>query len=200
MRIKCNSFLPALLFLCFGMTGIAVSAESVIGSAPPAFSACYERKDPGCIFDKDSAPFITETRKALHAFRRVNDVVNTRLRPLPPDRTYLNGPNGEENYWSSFKKPYSTPGNCVNYALTKRTELIGQGYPANALRLALVRSTEDSTQHLLLLVYTDQNTYVLDNIDWRIRTLKQVFVSGGPYTKIRLQGSDGRWHLSFRKS
>jgi predicted transglutaminase-like cysteine proteinase len=53
-------------------------------------------------------------------------------------------------------------GDCNNYALAKRRELIALGWPREALLLAAAM-TETGEGHLVLVVATSQGEYVLDN-------------------------------------
>ena len=69
---------------------------------------------------------------------------------------------------------YSTDGtgDCNKYALTKRRELIAEGFPREALLLATA-TTERDEGHLVLVVRTDQGDLVLDNrlarvVDWSV--------------------------------
>lgn len=53
-------------------------------------------------------------------------------------------------------------GDCDDYAMTKRSELIKAGLPIGALRLAVCK-TEKGEYHAVLIVVTDRAEYVLDN-------------------------------------
>jgi predicted transglutaminase-like cysteine proteinase len=54
-------------------------------------------------------------------------------------------------------------GDCNDYAVTKRHELLRSGLPAKALRLAVVKTTSGSG-HLVLLAATTKGDLVLDNL------------------------------------
>lgn len=58
-------------------------------------------------------------------------------------------------------------GDCNDYAVSKRHELIARGIPASALRLAVVR-TSWGEGHLILLVRTELGDQVLDNLSGQI--------------------------------
>jgi predicted transglutaminase-like cysteine proteinase len=69
---------------------------------------------------------------------------------------------------------YSTDGtgDCNKYALTKRRELVAQGFPRDTLLLATA-TTERDEGHLVLVVRTDHGDLVLDNrvsrvVDWSV--------------------------------
>jgi predicted transglutaminase-like cysteine proteinase len=61
-----------------------------------------------------------------------------------------------------------TAGDCNDYAVTKRHELLQRGLPANALRLAVVK-TASGIGHLVLVVATTRGDLVLDNLTETIR-------------------------------
>jgi predicted transglutaminase-like cysteine proteinase len=54
-------------------------------------------------------------------------------------------------------------GDCNDYAVTKRHELLRSGLPGKALRLAVVK-TKSGSGHLVLLVATIKGDLVLDNL------------------------------------
>jgi predicted transglutaminase-like cysteine proteinase len=69
---------------------------------------------------------------------------------------------------------YSTDGtgDCNKYALTKRRELLAQGFPRGAVLLATA-TTERGEGHLVVVVRTDRGDLVLDNrvqhvVDWSV--------------------------------
>jgi predicted transglutaminase-like cysteine proteinase len=63
-------------------------------------------------------------------------------------------------------------GDCEDYAITKRHELIRLGWPSAALRLAVAR-TAWGEGHMVLVVRTDRGDLVLDNLTGSIRNWKK---------------------------
>jgi predicted transglutaminase-like cysteine proteinase len=59
-------------------------------------------------------------------------------------------------------------GDCNDYAVTKRHELLRSGLPSNALRLSVVK-TSTGIGHLLLVVATTKGDLVLDNLNNSVR-------------------------------
>lgn len=59
-------------------------------------------------------------------------------------------------------------GDCNDYAVTKRHELLTKGWPSSALLLAEV-VTNWGEHHLVLVVRTREGDFVLDNLTDRIR-------------------------------
>jgi predicted transglutaminase-like cysteine proteinase len=59
-------------------------------------------------------------------------------------------------------------GDCNDYAVTKRHELIGNGLPSRALRLSVVK-TASGIGHLVLVVATTRGDIVMDTLVEAIR-------------------------------
>lgn len=87
--------------------------------------------------------------------RSVNDLVNAATTPKADREHY-----GRAEYWSIVTDGF---GDCEDYAVTKRKNLIDQGIPSRSLRIAIVR-TPRGEPHAVLTVATDQGDYVLDNL------------------------------------
>jgi predicted transglutaminase-like cysteine proteinase len=66
---------------------------------------------------------------------------------------------GREDYWNY---PVNDRGDCEDYALAKRKELIARGWPPSSVLIAKVQ-TEDGGWHAILVARTDKGDYVLDN-------------------------------------
>ncbi len=71
---------------------------------------------------------------------------------------------GRAEYWTIVTDGY---GDCEDFALTKRKELIDSGLPEKALRVAIVRTWRKEL-HAVLTVATDRGDYVLDSRTWEI--------------------------------
>jgi predicted transglutaminase-like cysteine proteinase len=85
---------------------------------------------------------------------RVNRDVNAAI--VPVKKSY--GKNLQEAWTIAL-----FTGDCNDYAVTKRHELLRSGLPAKALRLAVVK-TRSGSDHLVLLVATTKGDLVLDNL------------------------------------
>ena len=72
-------------------------------------------------------------------------------------------------------------GDCEDYVLAKRTALIAEGVPAQALSIAVARNTSGQS-HAVLVVSTDKGDVVLDNLSYWIRPWAEV-----PYQWIMRQ-------------
>jgi predicted transglutaminase-like cysteine proteinase len=98
----------------------------------------------------------TETSELL---KRVNHDFNLSIAPML--KSY--GSNLEDG-WAIA--PGS--GDCNDYAVTKRHELLENGLPSRALRLSVVK-TASGIGHLVLVVVTTKGDLVLDNLTETIR-------------------------------
>ena len=65
-------------------------------------------------------------------------------------------------------------GDCKDYAVTKRHELLARGWPSRALLLSEV-IVPSGAHHLILLVRTKDADLVLDNLNANIRTVAMTF-------------------------
>ena len=91
-----------------------------------------------------SVVFTSATMGELNA---VNAQVNATIRPAYRDE------------WT----PEQPVGDCKDFAMTKRQQLIESGWPSSALPVAIVR-TNFGEQHLILVARTSQGDFVLDNL------------------------------------
>jgi predicted transglutaminase-like cysteine proteinase len=91
--------------------------------------------------------------------KRVNRDVNTAIAPAV------------KSYGTDLRDGWAVApaaGDCNDYAVTKRHDLIESGLPAKALRLSVVK-TASGTGHLVLVVATTKGDLVLDNLTGAIR-------------------------------
>lgn len=91
--------------------------------------------------------------RAERLIGQVNRRVNRTIQPV----------NDRSETWSADVKA----GDCEDFALTKRRELIRHGIPASALRMAVV-VTPNGAGHAVLVVSTSRGDLVLDNRNNRI--------------------------------
>jgi predicted transglutaminase-like cysteine proteinase len=83
-----------------------------------------------------------------------------------------------------------TSGDCEDFAITKRHELIRRGWSPSALRLAEAR-TAWGEGHLVLVVRTSEGDLVLDNLTSRVRNWRQTGLS---WIMIQASGNPRIWH------
>jgi predicted transglutaminase-like cysteine proteinase len=133
---------------------------------------CLKYRDD-CKVDKtvaaDSIVTLTSGRRA--ELERVNAAVNRAIIPQPNTK----GLAGE--VWLISPRA----GECHDYAVTKRHELIALGWPEQDLLLSEV-VTSWGEHHLVLVVRTSDGDFVADNLDPNIRIWSQT-----PYQWVRIQ-------------
>lgn len=106
------------------------------------------------------APATTIASLDKAAWRRVNQInrrLNREIRRASDEQLY-----GRDEYWAAPSGP-GAQGDCEDYVLAKRRELIRDGVPAGALSIAVV-DTPKGERHAVLLIATDDGEYVLDNL------------------------------------
>ena len=103
----------------------------------------------------------------------VNDKVNNAIMAKPDSR-------GLGDTWDLFP----AQGNCNDFAVSKRDELLKAGLPASCLLLAEV-VIADGEHHLVLIVRTSQDDIVLDNLTVALLSKQDM-----PYRMVRMQAPD----------
>ena len=129
--------------------------SQVKADLPAGFVSFCTRFADQCTRPDDAAASIALTSASWATLRQVNDSYNRAIRPKDDIIHY-----GRAEYWNIPTDGY---GDCEDYALSKRKALIDAGFPAPALRIALVM-TRDAERHAVLTVTTEQGDFVLDNL------------------------------------
>jgi predicted transglutaminase-like cysteine proteinase len=104
---------------------------------------------------------LNESRRA--ELVKVNRDVNRAIRP----QENINGVMAEE--WLVSPRE----GDCNDYAVTKRHELLARGWPSRSLLLTEV-VVSSGEHHLVLVVRTREDDVVLDNLNWNVRPVSQI--------------------------
>ena len=113
------------------------------------------------------------TLERWHELNTVNREVN---RDIIPQITSGDGLTEE---WTIAPQA----GDCKDYAITKRHELLARGWPSQALLLAEV-VVPDGEHHLILVVRTKDVDLVLDNLNANIRPAAMTY---GQYKWVRIE-------------
>lgn len=94
---------------------------------------------------------------------------------------------GTEEHWTY---PVNS-GDCEDYVLQKRYELINKGWPPAALLITVVLQP-NGEGHAVLTVRTDRGDLVLDNLQDKVKVWNQT-----PYTYVKRQSKHhtGKWEL-----
>lgn len=112
-----------------------------------------------CKSDPKENERIELSLETLELLKRVNRSVNLSITPTA------------KSYGSNLGDGWTiapTIGDCNDYAVTKRHELLESGLPSKALRLSVVKTTS-GIGHLVLVVVTTKGDIVLDNLTEVIR-------------------------------
>jgi predicted transglutaminase-like cysteine proteinase len=161
------------------LVSLEEALRSEDGAEPPLHTATIDRdrSDPPALPDivqwDGTAPSAAQPLvldKAVGALlKAVNRRVNRDVRPKSDLELF-----GAAEQWSlPVERNGRLYGDCEDFALAKRHELIAAGLPVSALSLAVVR-TRRGQPHAVLLVTTDRGEMVLDNLS----------VSVKPWTRV----------------
>jgi predicted transglutaminase-like cysteine proteinase len=121
------------------------------------------------------------TVKRWNQLIAVNDNVNTAIEPVTDEELY-----GRQEYWTY---PEDGKGDCEDFVLLKRRELIESGWPAGVLLITVVRQT-NGEGHAVLTVRTDRGDLVLDNLEPRIKLWGETDYQ---FIKRQSDRNSGRW-------
>lgn len=121
------------------------------------------------------------TRKIWAELIAVNNSVNTRIIPMTDMKQY-----GREDYWAYPDTGY---GDCEDYALEKRRELMAKGVPSGDLLLTVVRQA-NGDGHAVLTVHTSLGDYILDNLEPRVLVWTDTDYR---YLKRQSERNSGEW-------
>jgi predicted transglutaminase-like cysteine proteinase len=112
-----------------------------------------------CKSNPTEAERIALNEETSELLKRINHSVNTSIAPTL------------KSYGSNLGDGWTIgpdTGDCNDYAVTKRHELLENGLPSKALRLSVV-TTASGVGHLVLVIITTKGDVVLDNLTEVIR-------------------------------
>ncbi|MCR4267223.1 transglutaminase-like cysteine peptidase [Nitratireductor sp. ZSWI3] len=146
--------------------------------APPAFHDFCARQARLCSTNGDGKP-VELTARRSEELRRVNASVNRRIQERSDIAT-----TGKEDDWRLPQKY----GDCEDFAILKKAELMRLGWPASSLLLTVARSGGEG--HTVLTVRTTRGDLILDNMNNSVKDW-----SNTPYRYFarQSQGNGKRW-------
>jgi predicted transglutaminase-like cysteine proteinase len=117
----------------------------------------------------------------------VNTAVNASIAPKPDPN-----PGQVNTHW----RIAPLKGDCNDYAVTKRHELLKAGWPSASLLLAEVTLISTGEHHLILIVKGTQADWVLDNLKSGVERLA---ATRNEYARDRIESADNPrfWTNSF---
>jgi predicted transglutaminase-like cysteine proteinase len=122
--------------------------------APIAHTIFCMNYPPECSRSEGSLLFFTADPKVLYGeLDAVNREVNAAIKPVSEKSDRSRG-------WTLFPPM----GNCNDYVVSKRHELLQRGWPSSALQLAEIALPKTGVHHLVLVVNARGNIFVLDNL------------------------------------
>lgn len=182
-QILSVGILAAALTTAFALPAAAVPANMrIIGKTNPPighYEFCKANAKECIRTGGDPGPAIL-TEAAWKAMLEVNYDANTAITPMTDQEIY-----GVEEYWAYP----TTVGDCEDYVLLKRRNLIKQGFaPANLLITVVLQPNGEG--HAVLTVRTDHGDFILDNMRNKV-----LLWSDTEYTYLKRQSSRhaGQW-------
>ena len=116
---------------------------------------------------------------AWQVIQEVNANVNRRIIPMTDDDQF-----GQVEVWTYP----AAAGDCEDFALLKRQELLARGFSAADLLITVVKK-RDGTGHAVLTVSTSEGDFVLDNLDPEVRRWRET-----PYHYVKRQSAENAGH------
>lgn len=120
------------------------------------------------------------TENSWRELLEINAAFNSAITPMTDADLYQT-----EEFWAYPR----TAGDCEDYVLAKRRELIARGWPASTLLITVVKEASGAG-HAVLLVRTDRGDLVLDNQEGLIKVWNQTRYQ---FIKRQSQTNAGQW-------
>jgi predicted transglutaminase-like cysteine proteinase len=137
--------------------------ESGRTNAPFAFLDFCRRHGSECSPRGKQVSHIQLTPKTWSVLQSVNNTWNQRIREV------ADSPNPRKDHWTLT----SSRGDCEEFAIAKRRDLIRRGFPSSALAITVAKMW-NGMGHAVLTVRTDRGDFVLDNMTSVIKPWNQV--------------------------
>ncbi|MBC2885788.1 transglutaminase-like cysteine peptidase [Ochrobactrum sp. CM-21-5] len=184
---KQSIFAAVLVLLGIGMAQAASPASSSPWmstgertSQPIGHYEFCERYPAECSVSSHNSAQLKLTPDVWKEIIAVNAKINTSIAPRTDMEAW-----GREEYWEYA----TTAGDCDDYMLLKRRELMARGIPANTLLFTVVRQP-NGEGHAVLAIRTDRGDFILDNLDPRVLAWNKT-----DYTYLKRQSTTntGTW-------
>lgn len=191
---KTKTLLTAIVFAAFGVAGAAAPAAAGVDFSNPAFAQTgmtptsipighavfCKSHEAECQPNRHVVADEKLTPALWQQLIAINTKYNTTIKPETDEQLYHT-----EEFWA-YPHGY---GDCEDYALAKRRDLIELGWPASTLLMTVVRQS-DGEGHAVLMVRTDRGDLILDNQDGLIKLWKDTPYH---YLKRQSQRDPGEW-------
>lgn len=140
---------------------------------------CKSRPDE-CRANPNPVAAVTLNEDLWQQLLNVNATVNQAVVPITDQDLYQ-----VEEFWT-YPNGY---GDCEDYVLAKRRDLMNAGWPASTLLISVVKQA-NGQGHAVLLVRTDRGDLVLDN---QVGTVDLWNSTPYKYIKRQSQAHAGQW-------
>lgn len=183
--LKKAALLTATLLGLCGMATVATAGGSAMVTGARTtqpvghYELCQNRPDECRQKSAKRAP-VELSRRLWSAMLSINESVNAAVAPKTDMEMW-----GREEVWSYP----AGEGDCEDYVLEKRRQLMALGVPAGDLLITVVRQP-NGDGHAVLTVRTSLGDFVLDNLEARV-----VAWDDTPYTYLKRQSeyNSGVW-------
>ena len=147
----------------------------------PVGHAEFCQSRPGeCLANDQVVPAVSLTEGLWQQLLAVNAGINAAVVPVTDEKLYQ-----VAEYWT-YPNGY---GDCEDYALAKRRDLINAGWPASTLLMAVVKQA-NGEGHAVLMVRTDRGDLVLDN---QVGSIDLWNTTPYKFIKRQSQADAGQW-------
>jgi predicted transglutaminase-like cysteine proteinase len=166
----------------FGLAQASPANMTITGNAAPPighYEFCKENPRECAFAGGDAGPIIL-TQDSWKTILQINYTVNTTIKPMTDMELY-----GVEEKWAIP----TTAGDCEDFALLKRKQLIDAGFSPSDLLMTVVLQP-NGEGHAVLTVRTDRGDFVLDNMRNKVKLWSET-----EYTFLKRQSVDdpARW-------
>ncbi|MGM4981162.1 MULTISPECIES: transglutaminase-like cysteine peptidase [Rhizobium] len=166
----------------FGFAQAAPANMTITGDAAPPighYEFCKENPRECAYAGGDAGPILL-SQDSWKAILKINYTVNTTIKPMTDMELY-----GVEEKWAIP----TTAGDCEDFALLKRKQLIDAGFSPSDLLMTVVLQP-NGEGHAVLTVRTDRGDFVLDNMRNTVKLWSET-----EYTFLKRQSADNpaRW-------
>jgi predicted transglutaminase-like cysteine proteinase len=183
-KTKVGLLLAALGFSLFSLAGAAQANPAMITgkrtTQPIGHYRLCQTEPQECAQRTSTARPTQLTRKLWETMININNSVNTTVVPRTDKEMW-----GQEEVWSF---PDGV-GDCEDYVLEKRRELLAAGVPAGSLLITVVRQP-NGDGHAVLTVRSSNGDYILDNLEPRILAWQDTDYT---YLKRQSERNSGAW-------
>jgi|SRR5690606_28044523 len=185
LKIALLSALMALLALApaqaLDFTNVAfVQTATGTTSIPVGHAEFCKIRSEECRPHANPVAAVTLTSALWEHLQAVNSYYNQAIVPVTDQDLYQ-----VEEFWT-YPNGY---GDCEDYVLAKRRELVNAGWPESALLITVVKQA-NGEGHAVLLVRTDRGDLVLDN---QIGTIDLWNETPYKFIKRQSQADAGKW-------